>query len=44
MTEPTVVPVPCMSGTPWDIEQLTPLAARPMRTMRLPEDALTPTT
>ncbi|MEV2222600.1 alpha/beta hydrolase [Nocardia vinacea] len=37
MTEPTLVLVPCFSGAPWDIEQLTPLAAHPMRTMRLPE-------
>ncbi|MEV4129067.1 alpha/beta hydrolase [Nocardia sp. NPDC049707] len=37
MTEPTLVLVPCFSGAPWDIEQLSPLAAHPMRTMRLPE-------
>ncbi|MFE9321473.1 hypothetical protein ACIHDR_01560 [Nocardia sp. NPDC052278] len=43
MTGPTLVPAPCFSGTPWDIEQLTPPAAHPMRTMRLPEAALTPT-
>lgn len=35
---PTIVTVPCFSGTPWQIEQLTPLANWPIRTMRLPED------
>ncbi|MBF6300840.1 alpha/beta hydrolase [Nocardia amamiensis] len=37
MTTSTLVFVPCFSGAPWELEQLTPLAGRPMRTMRLPE-------
>ncbi|WP_063052585.1 alpha/beta fold hydrolase [Nocardia arthritidis] len=37
MSNPTLVFVPCFSGAPWDLEQLAPLAGRPMRTMRLPE-------
>ncbi|MBF6075767.1 alpha/beta fold hydrolase [Nocardia beijingensis] len=37
MSNPTLVFVPCFSGAPWDLEQLVPLAGRPMRTMRLPE-------
>ncbi|WP_063780637.1 alpha/beta fold hydrolase [Nonomuraea sp. SBT364] len=36
-SEPTLVFVPCFSGAPWDLEQLTPLAHRPRRTFRLPE-------
>lgn len=38
MSNPTLVFVPCFSGAPWDLEKLTPLAGRPLRTMRLPED------
>ncbi|MBO3459174.1 alpha/beta hydrolase [Aetokthonos hydrillicola Thurmond2011] len=34
---PTIVTVPCFSGSPWQLEQLTPLANWRMRTMRLPE-------
>ncbi|MEU6187526.1 alpha/beta hydrolase [Nocardia sp. NPDC047038] len=37
MSNPTLVFVPCFSGAPWELEQLVPLADRPMRTMRLPE-------
>lgn len=37
MSSPTLVLVPCFSGAPWDVDQLTPLAGRAMRTMRLPE-------
>ncbi len=37
----TIVTVPCFSGSPWKLEQLTPLANYPLRTMRLPE-ALNP--
>lgn len=37
-TTPTIVTVPCFSGAPWQLEQLTPLADHPLRTMRLPED------
>lgn len=33
----TVVTLPCFSGAPWDLDQLEPLAHRPLRTMRLPE-------
>ncbi|MFI6786598.1 alpha/beta fold hydrolase [Nonomuraea sp. NPDC050383] len=36
--EPTLVFIPCFSGAPWNLEQLTPLAHRPRRTLRLPED------
>ncbi len=36
-TYPTIVTVPCFSGSPWQLEQLTPLADWPLRTMRLPE-------
>lgn len=35
--EPTLVFVPCLSGAPWDLDALTPLRGRAMRTMRLPE-------
>ncbi|MEO3890488.1 alpha/beta hydrolase [Nonomuraea sp. B5E05] len=35
--EPTLVFIPCFSGAPWDLAQLTPLAHRPQRTFRLPE-------
>ena len=38
MTGPTLVTVPCFSGAPWRLEELTPLAGRPLRTMRLPEN------
>lgn len=34
---PTLVTVPCFSGAPWDDQQLAPLRAYPVRTMRLPE-------
>jgi pimeloyl-ACP methyl ester carboxylesterase len=37
MITPTLVFVPCFSGVPWDLDQLTPLADFPLRTMRLPE-------
>jgi pimeloyl-ACP methyl ester carboxylesterase len=37
MSTPTLVFVPCFSGAAWDLEQLTPLADYPLRTMRLPE-------
>jgi pimeloyl-ACP methyl ester carboxylesterase len=38
MSNPTLVFVPCFSGAPWDLEKLTPLTGRPLRTMRLPEE------
>jgi pimeloyl-ACP methyl ester carboxylesterase len=34
---PTVVTVPCFSGAPWDLDQLTELAGWPLRTMALPD-------
>ena len=37
MTNPTLVTVPCFSGAPWDEQQLAPLSAFPVRTMRLPD-------
>lgn len=37
-TTPTIVAIPCFSGAPWELEQLTPLADYPLRTMRLPDD------
>jgi pimeloyl-ACP methyl ester carboxylesterase len=33
----TIVTVPCFSGSPWCLEQLTPLSNCSLRTMRLPE-------
>jgi len=36
-TNPTIVTVPCVSGTPWKLEQLRPLHDRLLRTVRLPE-------
>lgn len=35
---PTIVTVPCFSGSPWQLEQFTPLANWSTRTMRLPEE------
>jgi len=35
--ETAVLTVPCFSGAPWDLNQLKPLAHRPLITMRLPE-------
>ena len=37
-TEPTLVMIPCFSGAPWQLNQLTYLQSRPMRTLRLPDD------
>lgn len=34
---PTVVTIPCFSGAPWDLGQLTALADWPLRTMALPD-------
>jgi len=36
-TSPAIVLVPCFSGSPWSLEQLTPLSDWSLRTMRLPE-------
>lgn len=33
----TIVTVPCFSGSPWNLEQLTPLSNWSLRTMQLPE-------
>jgi pimeloyl-ACP methyl ester carboxylesterase len=33
----TIVTVPCFSGSPWQLEQLTPLSNWSLQTMRLPE-------
>lgn len=41
LDNPTLVTVPCFSGAPWQLEKLTPLTGRSMRTMRLPEDLST---
>ncbi|PFH11788.1 pimeloyl-ACP methyl ester carboxylesterase [Collimonas sp. PA-H2] len=37
-TEPTLVMIPCFSGAPWQLDQLTYLQNRSMRTIRLPDD------
>ena len=36
-TAPTIVTVPCLSGTLWKLEQLSSLHDYPLRTIRLPE-------
>jgi pimeloyl-ACP methyl ester carboxylesterase len=36
--DPTLVMIPCFSGAPWQLNQLTHLRGRPMRTLRLPDD------
>jgi pimeloyl-ACP methyl ester carboxylesterase len=38
VANPTIVTIPCFSGAPWALERLTPLAHRPLRSMRLPEE------
>ncbi|MGZ2749805.1 alpha/beta fold hydrolase [Burkholderia stagnalis] len=37
-TDPTLVMIPCFAGAPWQLDQLTCLQGRPMRTLRLPDD------
>jgi len=37
-TAPTLVMIPCFAGAPWQLNQLTCLQDRPMRTLRLPDD------
>ncbi|MGF6702362.1 pimeloyl-ACP methyl ester carboxylesterase [Paraburkholderia sp. MM5496-R1] len=37
-TDPTLVMIPCFAGAPWQLNQLTCLQGRPMRTLRLPDD------
>ncbi|RVD75308.1 alpha/beta fold hydrolase [Pseudomonas koreensis] len=36
--QPTLVMIPCFAGAPWQLEQLTHLQDRAMRTLRLPDD------
>jgi pimeloyl-ACP methyl ester carboxylesterase len=38
MNRPTLVMIPCFSGAPWQLEQLTALQNWPKRTLRLPDD------
>jgi pimeloyl-ACP methyl ester carboxylesterase len=35
--KPTLVMIPCFSGAPWNLGQLSPLLDWPLRTMRLPD-------
>lgn len=37
-TQPTLVMIPCFAGAPWQLEQLSHLQGRAMRTLRLPDD------
>jgi len=37
-TEPTLVMVPCFAGAPWQLNQLSHLQHRAMRTLHLPDD------
>lgn len=37
MSGPTIVTVPCFSGAPWALSQLTALGHWPLRTMRFPD-------
>ncbi len=36
--EPTLVMIPCFAGAPWQLDQLSGLQGRAMRTLRLPDD------
>ena len=36
-TAPTIVTVPCLSGTPWKLEQPRSLHTYPLRTIRFPK-------
>lgn len=38
MTQPTIITIPCLSGAPWDLSSLSPLAGFPLRTLRLSEE------
>ncbi|WP_196755017.1 alpha/beta fold hydrolase [Burkholderia cepacia] len=38
MKELTLVMIPCFSGAPWRLDQMTALQKRAMRTLRLPDD------
>lgn len=35
---PTLVMIPCFAGAPWQLNSLTHLQGRNMRTLRLPDD------
>jgi pimeloyl-ACP methyl ester carboxylesterase len=37
LQRPTIVTVPCFSGAPWKLEQMTALTDWPMRTLQLPD-------
>jgi pimeloyl-ACP methyl ester carboxylesterase len=37
-TQPTLVMIPCFAGAPWQLDQMTHLQDRSLRTLRLPED------
>lgn len=37
-TRSSILTVPCFSGAPWELDQLTPLADHDLRTLRLPDD------
>jgi pimeloyl-ACP methyl ester carboxylesterase len=38
MKKPTLVMIPCFTGAPWDLSQMTSLKDYEMRTMKLPEN------
>jgi pimeloyl-ACP methyl ester carboxylesterase len=38
MGNSTLVMVPCFSGAPWNLSQMTELKGWPMKTMKLPDD------
>ncbi len=38
MRKPTLVMIPCFAGAPWQLNQMTHLQNRPLRTLRLPDD------
>lgn len=38
MTTPTIIAIPCLSGAPWDLRTLGPLASYPMETLRLSDE------
>lgn len=38
---PTILTIPCLSGAPWELEQLSPLADLDLRTLALPDEPAT---
>ncbi len=38
MSVPAIIAIPCLSGAPWDLESLAPLADYPLETLRLSDD------